>query len=67
MSSNQVNVKALDDYPDLLEIELFYKDMFLTCQTDFTKIAKYCEIHDMSKDEIIEASLILNNISTKVK
>ena len=67
MSLTGVKPKALNTFPEMLEVESFYKDMFNTCYTDFTKIELYCRLHAMSDEEVLESFKIMNLISSKVK
>ncbi len=66
MASKGVSVSQLDDYPNLLHVESFYAMMYRVCDTDFSKVRDYCELHGFNGEDTIDSFTIMALISQKV-
>jgi len=67
MAQTGVPVKALETYPDLYEAQIFFLELHNTCGASPPNIIAYCKLHDMPKEEIVEAIAIVNMIASEVK
>ena len=67
LAATGVNVKPLNERPELNLVELFYYNLYMICGSDFNKICKYCELYNFENDEILEAIKIASVIEKGVK
>lgn len=67
ISETGVKVKALDDLPEMLYIDEFYYDMYISCGTSVSNIISYCNLYDFSVEEILDSIKILGCIDSKVR
>jgi len=67
MASNGVKVKPLETFPELIEIDIFFLEMFNLCGNNFNNIIEYCSLFEFSKEEILEAIKIIALIEKEVK
>ena len=66
IAATGVHVTALDSKPEVVHLDVFYHRMFKICGVKFENVRTYCELHEMSKAEILEAFEIISLISSKV-
>lgn len=66
MQATGVHVKALDTMPELLDVDLFYLDMYRACGSNFSNLNIYCSLYGFSNEETLEALDIMLNIAQRV-
>lgn len=67
MAADGVRVKALESMPELLQIDIFYLDMYCICGTSFNDINTYCDLYGLSKRETLEAVTIMLKVNKRVQ
>lgn len=66
MAKDGVPVKPLESYPELLEVDVFYKEAYIMAGNNLPNIKTYCDLYGLSAEETLETILILNLISSMV-
>ncbi len=66
VAANGIIVKPLQSFPQLIEIDNFFLEMFNICGNDFKSIVEYCKLYGLTSDEILEAVTILNIVYSGV-
>jgi hypothetical protein len=61
-----VHVKALDDLPELTDVDDFYLEMFKSCKDNFLSAVVYCELYGFTNDETLEAVQMMQAINHSV-
>lgn len=63
MARTGVHVKALENRPELIDVDEFYRTMFNSCKSDLLSIVTYCDLYGFTSEETVEAIEVMQIIN----